>query len=39
MIAFRATVRGAQLNGLGLLLTPLVLLHRSVQGWPWPLSG
>ena len=27
-----ATVRGARRNGLGLLLTPLVLLRRSVQG-------
>ena len=32
MIAFSATVRGARRNGLGLLLTPLVLLRRSVQG-------
>lgn len=32
MIAFRATVRGARRNGLGLLLTPLVLLRRFVQG-------
>lgn len=32
MIEFRATVRGARRNGLGLLLTPLVLLRRSVQG-------
>ncbi len=31
MIAFRATVRGARRNGLGLLLTPLVLMRRSVQ--------
>lgn len=31
MIAFSATVRGARRNGLGLLLTPLVLLRRSVQ--------
>ncbi len=32
MIEFRATVRGARRNGLGRLLTPLVLLRRSVQG-------
>ncbi|WP_216908929.1 hypothetical protein [Synechococcus sp. CCY 0621] len=32
MIAFHATVRGARRNGLGLLLTPLVLLRRVVQG-------
>lgn len=32
MIAFSATVRGARRNGLGLLLTPLVLLRRFVQG-------
>ncbi|MCT0207566.1 hypothetical protein [Synechococcus sp. CS-1332] len=32
MIAFHATVRGARRNGLGLLLTPLVLLRRFVQG-------
>ncbi len=31
MIAFSATVRGARRNGLGLLLTPLVLLRRFVQ--------
>jgi hypothetical protein len=32
LIALSATVRGARRNGLGLLLTPLVLLRRSVQG-------
>ncbi|KAF0653326.1 hypothetical protein L107_09236 [Cyanobium sp. Copco_Reservoir_LC18] len=31
MIAFRATVRGARRNGLGLLLTPLVRLRRVLQ--------
>lgn len=31
MIEFRATVRGARRNGLGLLLTPLVRLRRVVR--------